>query len=265
MRTLSLSFGLGLALIATPLFAQVVPPLEHFQCYAVLKMDPPLVNVAVGLRDQFNRPEEVEVLRARRFCNPTGKFHRGQFFPVQDDRQHLTFYATFPQSAPLKVVRLSNQFDRPGQPPQTWRVLEPVALAVPTHKPPHELPQGLDHYRCYAANGNPIFEGVGLIDQFLPFAGRVVLDPVLFCNPVQKTHAGAVTPILNPDQHLACYSTTRVPFQGQRDIRNQFGGQTLALGPPDTLCVPTRKIAWTEIPDGPIGGSSADAFDSLKQ
>ena len=44
MKTLSSLFGIGLALIATPLFAQV--PLEHFQCYAVVKMDP-LVNVPV--------------------------------------------------------------------------------------------------------------------------------------------------------------------------------------------------------------------------
>jgi len=262
MRRLSLLLGLGLAQAATPLFAQV--PLEHFQCYTVLNANP-FVNVPVGLRDQFNRPEEVDALRARRFCNPTGKFHRGQFLPVADIRQHLTFYATFPQSAPLKVVRLSNQFDRPGQPPQTWRVREPVALAVPTHKPPHDRPQGLDHFRCYAANGNPTLEGVALVDQFLPFGGRVVLDPVLFCNPVEKTRldTGEVTPIQNPDQHLACYSMTRVPFQGQRDIENQFGTQALALGPPDTLCVPTRKIAWQEVPDGPAPG--VNALSTLKK
>lgn len=58
---------------------------------------------------------------------------------------------------------------------------------------------------------------------------------------------------------------TRVPFQGRRDIDNQFGRQALALGPPDTLCVPTRKLAWTEVPDGPIGDSSADALDTVLQ
>jgi hypothetical protein len=255
---------MGLALIATPLFAQVGPPLEHFQCYVVVRSTPH-PDVMVGLLDQFEDPENVEVVRARRFCNPVGKFHRGQFAPIQDDRQHLTFYATFPQGAPLRIVRLSNQFNLPGQPQQVWRVREAVALAVPTHKPPHAPPAGLDHYRCYAANGNPVFEGVGLIDQFVPFVGHFVLDPVLFCNPVQKTHAGVITPVQNPDVHLACYSMTRVPFERTQEIRNQFLPQTFALGPPDTLCVPTRKIAWVEIPDGPIGGSSADAFDTVQQ
>jgi hypothetical protein len=46
---------------------------------------------------------------------------------------------------------------------QKWRVREPVA-----------------------ANGNAIGEGVGLIDQFLPFAGRLVLDPIMFLQPGAK-------------------------------------------------------------------------------
>ncbi len=261
MRSTLLLAAMGLTLMGKAVLAQA-PPLEHFQCYAVLKADP-LVSVTVRLRDQFDE-EDVEVLRARRFCNPAWKFHRGQFVPVQDQRQHLTFYATFPQAAPLRIVQLSNQFDLPGTPPQTWRLREAVALAVPTHKPPHDRPEGLDHYRCYAANGNLTFEVVGLFDQFLPFLGHVVLDPILFCNPVQKTRldSGEVTPVLNPDVHLACYSMTRVPFQGERDIANQFGRQTFALGPPDTLCVPTRKISFREIPDMPLSGSSTD-FEAL--
>ena len=251
MKRALLWAAIGLVPMATPLFAQA-PPLEHFQCYAVLKADPLTLDIPVRLRDQFEE-DDAQVVRARRFCNPAGKFHRNQFFPVQDDRQHLTFYATFPQSSPLRIVQLSNQFNRPGTTQQTWRVREAVALAVPTHKPPHDRPEGLDHYRCYAANGNPVFEGVGLVDQFLSFTGRFVLDPVMFCNPVQKTRldTGEVTPIMNRDAHLACYSMTRAPFQGERDVANQFGRQTFALGPPDTICVPTRKIAFTEIPDIP--------------
>jgi hypothetical protein len=249
--------AMGFAAVTTPLFAQT-PPLEHFQCYAVLRSDP-LINVPLKLRDQFEE-DDVEALRARRFCNPAGKFHRNQFFPIQDQRQHLTFYATFPQASPLRLVQLSNQFDRPDAPPPTWRVREAVALAVPTHKPPHDRPEGLDHYRCYAANGQPAFEGVGLVDQFLPALGHFVLDPVLFCNPVQKTRVdtGEVTPIKNPDVHMACYSMTRVVFQRTQTIENQFGRQTFALGPPDTICVPTRKISFTEIPDTPVGTPAPD-------
>jgi hypothetical protein len=261
MRTLWLLIAAGLGLAAPALAQQ--PSLEHFQCYAILKADP-AVDVPLELLDQFNRPEVVDHLRARRFCNPVGKWHRNVFNPVDDVRQHLTFYATFPQEAPIRIVRLSNQFDRPGVPLPVWRLREPVAIAVPTHKPPHDKPEGLDHYRCYAAAGTPVFEGVGLVDQFVGFGARFVLDPILFCNPVQKLRldTGEVTPIQNPDQHLACYSITRVPFQGERDVENQFGRQLLVLGPPDTLCVPTRKVGWTEVPDGPIG---VPLVESLKR
>jgi hypothetical protein len=264
MKGLSLFLGLGLALVATPLFAQAVP-LEHFQCYSVLNATPN-VNVPLGLRDQFNQagtaPEQVNALRAMRFCNPAGKFHRNQFFPIADDRQHLMLYATFPQAGPVRAVALSNQFDRAGQ-NQVWWLGEPVAILVPTQKPPHPKPEGLDHFRCYAASGPAVLETVGLIDQFLPFGGRAVLNPKLFCNPVEKTRldTGEVTPILHPDLHLACYSTTRVPFQTSRDIINQFGTQVVNLGPPDTLCVPTRKLAWVPIPDAPIGTPTAEGLD----
>jgi hypothetical protein len=250
--------ALGLTLFSTPLFAQAIPPLEHFQCYVVLRHEPG-VSVRVALLDQFNDPEEVEVVRARRFCNPVGKFHRNQQFPIADERQHLTFYATFPQSSPVRFVALSNQFNPPGVAQQVWVLREAVSLAVPTQKLPHDRPV-MNHYRCYAASGPQTFEQVGLIDQFLPFGARFVLNPVLFCNPVRKTRldTGEVSPVLDPDQHLACYSTTRVAFQTTRQIVNQFGQFAIAVGPPDTLCVPTRKIAFVTIPDAPAGTGGAD-------
>jgi hypothetical protein len=243
--------------MAAPLFGQTLPPLEHFQCYAVKAATPPPVDPRVRLFDQFETAgEDVEVLRARRFCNPVEKHHRNQIFRVEDDRQHLMFYSTYPQDGPVRLVALSNQFNAPGAAYQLWWLGEPVSLAVPTHKPPHDRPEGLDHYRCYAASGSQILEPVRLADQFVPLHGRYVLNPVLFCNPVRKVHVtGAQTPILNPDQHMACYSTTRVPFQTNRDIINQFGVQVVAVGPPDTLCVPTRKLGFATIPDAPIGAA----------
>ena len=260
MRRRSSFLGLGLLLFAAPLFAQT-PPLEHFQCYAVKTATPPMI-IPLELRDQFTVPgtavDQVEASRVVKFCNPAGKFHRNQFFPVADDRQHLTFFATYPQSEPVRVVVLSNQFDRTAAQPQTWIIEDAVALAVPTHKPPHNPPVGLDHYRCYRAHGTAAItpEVVGLIDEFLPFSGRAVLHPSLFCNPVVKKRldTGDVTPILNPNVHMACYATTRVAFATSRDIETQFGRQTLLVGPPDTLCVPTRKLNFVQIPDSPIGG-----------
>ncbi len=260
MRRRSSFLGLGLLLFAAPLFAQT-PPLEHFQCYVVRDSNPPLI-IPLELRDQFDvpgiAPDQVNASRVLRFCNPAGKFHRGQFFPVADDRQHLTFFATYPQPEQVRIVVLSNQFDRTATQPQTWIVGDAVVLAVPTHKPPHDAPVGLDHYRCYQAHNTAALmpEVVGLLDQFLPFSGRAVLHPSLFCNPVAKKRldTGDVTPILNPNVHMACYATTRVSFATTRDIETQFGRQTLLIGAPDTLCVPTRKLNFVTIPDLPIGG-----------
>jgi hypothetical protein len=250
----------GLSVLATPVFAQTAR-LEHFQCYAVVRSEPPL-QVPVFLTDQFDtaaNPQTVFVTRAFRFCNPTDKFHRNQFFPIADDRQHLTFYATFPQTGPVRVVAASNQFDPAGAPQQLFWLGDPVALAVPTHKPPHNRPEGLDHFKCYQASGNQVFEVVGLRDQFLPPGGRLVLTPRLFCNPVKKQRldTGEVTEILNPDQHLTCYATSRAKFDGSRDVINQFGVQVMAFGPTDMLCVPTKKLGWIEIPDDLFGATGA--------
>jgi hypothetical protein len=79
------------------------------------------------------------------------------------------------------------------------------------------------------------------------------MDPLLFCNPVEKTHGTTVTPILHKEAHLACYSMTRVTFEREVSIRNQFGAQTLVVGPPGMLCVPTRKLNWRQLPDGTPG------------
>jgi hypothetical protein len=259
MNVRTLLVGFGFSLLALPAAAQTVN-LEHFQCYAVLAATPP-VDVKVRLEDQFTNaavpPADVEAVRANRFCNPTSKVHRNTTFPIRDDRQHLTFYATFPQTEPVRLVALSNQFNPVGAAQQVWWLHEAVALAVPTQKPPHNPPQGLDHFRCYTAAGTSAMtpELVRLGDQFIAAAGHYVLNPKLFCNPVKKTRldTGEVTPILNPDLHLACYTMTRVPFQTNRDIINQFGPQTLAIGAPDTLCVPTRKLGFTTLPDASFG------------
>lgn len=258
MKRLLALVVLGLLVHSVPASAQVFT--QHFQCYAILKADPVPV-LEVELLDQFDDPEKVEVVRARRFCNPAGKFHRNEYSPLTDVRQHLTMYATFPQSAPLRIVTLSNQFNRVGTPSQVWRLREAVALAVPTHKPPHEAPKGLDHFRCYAASGNPVGEPIALLDQFVRVSSHFVLDPVLFCNPVRKTlPSGEVTPVEHPEEHLACYSMTRVRFSTSRDVENQFGRQTFQIGPSDTVCVPTRKISWTVIPDTIVGtGGAADS------
>jgi len=227
--------------------------LEHFQCYPVLDADPALVPpTLLSLSDQFNPAfEDVKLERPLEFCNPTRKIHRNQAYGVYDTLQHLTFYATFPRAAPLRIVRLRNQFGY-----QSFRVREPFALAVPTDKNGEGLSRNLDHFRCYAASGKELNDRVGLGDQFEPnIQGHVVLDPVAFCNPTRKMHGTAgPTSIINEKDHLACYSMTRTPLDPARtvEIEHQFGAQTITVGPPDTLCVPTEKLAWQEVPDSSV-------------
>ena len=263
MRRLYFLLVLAWLAAAAPAWAQF--NLQHFQCYPTLKVDPEVAAV-VELSDQFSEfaPEVVDVRRAKRFCNPAAKFHPGidpPFFPITDDRQHLTFYATYPQQAPLRVAEVQNQFGL-----QRLLLRAPVALAVPTRKifpGPHEPPVGLDHFRCYAAWGLPVNQGVALSDQLIPqFSGHQVLNPVAFCNPARKVPIeppGPPAGIQNPDLHLTCYSMTRVRFEGDVSIENQFGAQRLALGSPDTICVPSRKLNWFPIEDAAPG----DSIDSL--
>ena len=128
-------------------------------------------------------------------------------------------------------------------------------MAVPTQKVlpnNHPGPVGLDHYRCYRASGKAIMDKVGLSDQLiLPLIGHVVFQPVGFCNHVQQfvPRRGDFNPILNSEVHLTCYSMNRTPFTGTVTTDNQFARQVMVLGTPDTLCFPTRKIAFTVVAD----------------
>ena len=237
-------------------------PLEHFQCYPVLRANPE-VEAGVGLFDQFtlslgtnlsDRFEKVRVLGASWFCNPTRKLHNGQAFDVRDVRQHLTFYwIRAERREPQRVVKIQNQFGE-----QSLRLHESLFLAVPTKKADHDAPLDLDHFKCYRATGARVRRPmVGLSDQFiLPVTRHRVRKPVAFCNPVEKLHTDFIVPIRNEESHLTCYSMTAAnTFVGRTEISNQFGSQGLLVGTPRVLCVPTRKQGFEVIPlpDGTVG------------
>ena len=82
-----------------------------------------------------------------------------------------------------------------------------------------------------------------------------VLDPELFCNPVEKVH-DTVTPITNPEAHLTCYDITAVGFSfGELldiEIDNQLmpavASQLRVATSRDLLCVPTVKRSWFGFP-----------------
>jgi hypothetical protein len=235
-----------LALILSSTFTSAHPvaglPLDHFKCY---QTEGPAVLATVLLEDQFDAAagivETAVVGSPARFCNPVQKSHKGQT-RIKHEENHLVFYLTNAVPTPPQTVVVSNQFD-PATGPQTLQLLNNhVVLAVPTEKQPHGPTTDLDHFKCYRATGQPINDRVGLKDQF--HRERVkVLEPFRFCNPVEKNHAGAVTPILRPDDHLVCYVITIRPFTTTVAVTNQFfPGQTLTVFDADRLCVPSQKL-----------------------
>jgi hypothetical protein len=209
--------------------------LDHFKCYDIIEGTSP--QVTVGLRDQFGRDTAV-VLNSDLFCNPVAKMHGNRVTPVQDPDAHLKLY-TIQSAAEVKerLVLVANQFGKE----QKLHVLSPLFLAVPTQKLPHPFPQGLDHYKCYTVRGEDIATRVHLRDQFHLEQGVPVRHPVFLCNPVEKTHAGAVTPVQRPRDHLVCYKIEAEPFSANVRTRNQFGEERLIVGQPRLLCVPSLK------------------------
>jgi hypothetical protein len=245
------------------------PNLDHFYCYFALG---PVQPATVLLQDQFdvalNQSEQVQDLRIVRFCNPVQKTtSSGTVTSIQHPADHLAMYLITPEPIIPRVVIVRNQFGT-----QSLRTGNAVVLAVPSGKvwpvpppgavppPTPPIPTDLDHFKCYLASGRSIDQPVLLKDQFVPdttpgvFAA--VLQPILFCNPVQKTVPTSpvvppvVTPITNPIAHLVCYVTTRRAFQSTLLYDNQFSPQLapLPVSNPDFLCAPSFKLRWAEIP-----------------
>ena len=106
-------------------------------------------------------------------------------------------------------------------------------MPTPTPTPP---PPILDHYTVYLATG-PDGPSVNLVDQFQ--TQTVDLGSVVaFAPPADKNTEG----VLNPFDHLTCYDIPVGNFDASVDVFNQFGPQTLTVGDPDMLCVPTEKF-----------------------
>jgi hypothetical protein len=127
------------------------------------------------------------------------------------------------------------------------RTLEAVGarvLLVPTQKLVADLgfPKRLNHYWCYEVTGQRVGRSVTLDDQFGSDLVRVE-RPKLFCNPVQKIHAGARFRIEERKVHLTCYEifgpqrTTATRF----GVFNQFETDTFTITAFELLCVPSEK------------------------
>jgi len=250
------------------------PNLDHFRCYSNTGHPAGLTAI---LEDQFDkRLEKVEevVVWPIGFCNPVAKMIAGpgegpgQITEIRDPTHHLTMYEireTTTQRHPTWKVTVDNQFGR-----QTLFATKPVLLGVPTQKVSVEgedtelgKPDGLNHFKCYKAKGATLNVAVTLEDQF-ETADVLVVEPVLFCNPVTKTVSRAgggsdVTPIEDKEAHLTCYNidlATQIGFTMQINIEtnNQFNHIPGALEPftvvtdERVLCVPSKKAAVLGMP-----------------
>ena len=218
--------------------------LDHFKCYEVFGQP---VHATVDLRDQFHLEENVSVLYPIFLCNPVVKVHANILTPVLNPDAHLVCYVIKGAPLPYKLMRIRNQFGI-----EYLRLRYAQEICVPSEKEAEE-DEKLDHFKCYSAFGERfINETVYLQDQFGFNQDVQVLHPIDFCNPVEKTHNGDVTPIKNPDAHLTKYmiKAPQAPYR-QATVSNQFGSnQPLNVSQPYALLVPTQKDLSRPEPKG---------------
>ncbi|MBW1743743.1 MAG: hypothetical protein JRJ47_10000 [Deltaproteobacteria bacterium] len=241
-----------LALAGGVAYAQQAP--DHHKCYAVTPWQLPIPRVVV-LEDQFGTVQgSVEHLRM--FSPPVRKeLPGGDNSWIINPEDHLTWYDFIGEPGEERRLLVTNQFG----PDQEWTIGDPRFLLLPAWKvdvwpplPPVDHPTDLDHYLCYdALSGPPVgLDGVTLWDQFtdmLPPEPVTVHEPVLFCNPVQKTVVeppGETYPIFDPENHLACYRIEpqippSIPFEVLAN--DQFGDSFFMILDSQYLCVPSLK------------------------
>jgi hypothetical protein len=220
------SLLVGLVVMAA-MTAGIATAVDHFRVYpnsGGTGIDGPIVQLA----DQFGT-QTTDLGVPVRFMVPAEK--NGE--PLVDFFSHLTCYQIVDGVAGPPVIS-TNQF---GVQPLTLGV--PDSLCVPTEKLITPGPINIDHYKCYVASGASVDVGVALQDQFSQ-TSPIVLDPKLFCTPVDKNGEG----ILDPISHLTCYGTTPPGLApGPIPILNQFtpAPDVLGLLEADMLCAPSTK------------------------
>jgi len=224
-------------------------PLDHFKSYWA---EGPFVEVEVQLEDQFitdwlGEPLIAMVGEPVLFANPVNKWHGEVWTPISNWDNHLTFYELlYEEMPPVWEVTVNNQFGID----QLLLVGDPLFLAVPTQKGPHDPPVGLDHFLVYEVLDYdylyPEME-VGLWDQFTD-QPATVYPPAFFANPVKKIYDTEVTDIKNPDDHLVFYWIDGGFFNADDlPVVNQFGAQFLDVwqSEGDILGVPSQKTGFS--------------------
>jgi hypothetical protein len=215
-------------ILCAPSTKQVVTPgPDHFQSYPVQAGGGGLDGPIVQIDDQFGS-QTTDLGAPIRFMVPVDKNDEG----IDDPISHLTCYEITDGAAGPQVIS-TNQF---GAQPLTLGV--PESLCVPTEKLINPGVVDVDHYKCYFAAGQQVDVGASLVDQFQA-RSTLVVDPKLFCTPVDKNGEG----IDDPLNHLTCYDTNPVgQAPGLIPILNQFvAGDQFTLASPNLLCAPSTK------------------------
>jgi hypothetical protein len=97
------------------------------------------------------------------------------------------------------------------------------------------------HFECYTAQLKSVQEEVQLGDQFQSYK-TAVGAPEFFCTPVtKKVISGTNMRVPAPADHLTCYMIKGPSIQQSRPYTNQFIQDTVTVGVPQLLCVPTNK------------------------
>jgi hypothetical protein len=234
-----------------PTVADIEKVLAHFKCYGMTELTP-FTPVDVILSDQFG-VQSVKAVKPFLLCNPTAKTVTDAAgntvthpIPPGLEFAHLKCYATQPITPMNEKVTVENQFGT-----QDLLVVGLNDLCVPSVKiriPPP--PPELSHFKCYDAKAHFESVTVSLRDQFEQNDAELKKVDV-FCNPVEKTFAGTVTPITNPAAHLKCFELKEKPkFDGAEvEVSNQFGVQRLSVRKALSLCAPASK-SETDVPPG---------------
>jgi uncharacterized repeat protein (TIGR02543 family) len=222
--------------------------LDHAKCYFADGVEP--IDEVVYLEDQFGAVNAT-VESAWGFCNPVMKWHDDVLTAISNPDHHLTIYEIGYEGEPQTwFVEVDNQFGT-----QNLTVSGPFGLAVPTQKVvpgQHEPPVGLDHYLVYEVIEGPSVDvGVSLQDQFHDEPEEaMVYEPILFANPVRKTHGDEVAEIVNPETHAVVYRISCEGFGGEVQVVNQFGEQAFDVYTffgNAALAVPSEKLDWEPV------------------
>ena len=228
---------------------EMVECLNHYLVYVVdegdyLEFEPV---EGVNLKDQFIPDgENVTVKGPYLFANPVKKtVVGGNVSAIEDEDLHWVLYYIGGEVPSIdKPIQIANQFGNDQVLNLTYRDV----LAVPSQKNVPPTPP-LDHFKCYQTlPEEPLMWEVDVWDQFHEdYLYTQVMDPMMFCNPVDKIH-GTVETSSNPNNHLTVYKLhpeTATDYWTVT-VDNQFNDaavpQTLTVYGPVALAVPTQKL-----------------------